>query len=194
MEKIRSFIAIELSDEVKESLSSLMYSLKPEKHPQVKWVAADSVHLTLKFLGGVYSDQIPGITEAINSTARGVPPFELKVGGLGAFPNLQQPRVIWVSLSGDIRRVKTLQRSIDDALSHLGFPREKRAFTPHLTLGRMKDRASSRDKADIGKLVTATRFAGGATMEVKDISLMRSTLTPSGAIYNRLASVALSKR
>jgi len=191
MEKIRSFIAIELSDEVSESLSSLIQRLKPEKHPQVKWVAAEGVHLTLKFLGGVYSDQIPGITEAIRSAARGVPPFELKVGGLGAFPNTQQPRVIWVAVAGDVKRVKTLQRGIDDALSHLGFPREKRPFTPHLTLGRMKDRASSGDKARIGKLVTATEYAGGAAMRVTGVSLMKSTLTPSGAVYNRLESIVL---
>jgi 2'-5' RNA ligase len=191
MEKIRSFIAIELNDEVKGSLSSLMDRLKPAKHPQVKWVAPESVHLTLKFLDGVYSDQIPGITEAINSAARGVPPFELKVGGLGAFPNTQQPRVIWVSVSGDVKRVKALRRSIDDALSHLGFSREKRPFTPHLTLGRMKDRASSRERGEIGKLVTSTKFAGGATVEISGISLMKSTLTPSGAVYNRLESIAL---
>lgn len=191
MEKIRSFIAIEMSDEVKSNLSSLMDRLKPAKHPQVKWVAPESVHLTLKFLGGVYSDQIPGITEAISSAARGVPPFELKVGGLGAFPNTEQPRVIWVSVTGDVKRVKMLQRGIDDALSHLGFSREKRPFTPHLTLGRMKDKVSSRERDDIGKLVTSTKFAGGATLEVRGISLMKSTLTPSGAIYSRLESIAL---
>ena len=191
MEKIRSFIAIELTAEVRESLSSLMDRLKPEKHPQVKWVAADSVHLTLKFLGSIYPDQVAGVTQAISSAARGVSPFELKVGGLGAFPNNQQPRVIWVSVTGDIKKLKILHREIDGALSHLGFSREKRAFTPHLTLGRLKDRASSGEKANIGKLVTATRFASGATMEMKEISLMRSTLTPSGAVYSRLESIVL---
>lgn len=191
MEKIRSFIAIELTDEARESLSPLMDRLKPAKHPQVKWVAPESVHLTLKFLGGIYSDQIPGITEAINSAARGVPPFKLKVGGLGAFPNTRQPRVIWVSVTGDVKRAKALQRGIDDALSHLGFSREKRPFTPHLTLGRMKDRASSSERGVIGKLVTSTKFAGGATMEVRGVSLMRSTLTPAGPIYNRLELIEL---
>ena len=191
MEKIRSFIAIELTAEVRESLSSLMDRLKPSKHPQVKWVTPDSVHLTLKFLGNIYPDQVAGITQAISSAARGMPPFELKGGGLGAFPNNQQPRVIWVSVTGDTRKLKLLHREIDGALSHLGFTREKRAFTPHLTLGRLKDRASSREKADIGKLVTAIKFAGGAAMEVKEINLMRSTLTPSGAIYSRLESIVL---
>jgi len=191
MQKIRSFIAIELTAEVRESLSSLMDRLKPERHPQVKWVAADSVHLTLKFLGNIYPDQVAGITQAISSAARGVSPFELKVDGLGAFPNSQQPRVIWVSVTGDTRKLKLLHREIDGALSYLGFPREKRAFTPHLTLGRMKDQASSRDKANIGKLVTATEFAGGAAMQVKEISLMQSTLTPSGPIYSRLESIVL---
>ena len=191
MERIRAFVAIELPDSAKESLSALMQRLKPGKHPQVKWVAPDSVHLTLKFLGNIYSDQVPGVTEAIGSASWGLGPIEVKLGGLGAFPNLGQPRVIWVAVLGEIEKLRDLQRDIDEALSHFGFPKEKRVFTPHLTLGRMRDRASSGERGSIGRLLQNTNFKGGDVMDVKAISLMRSTLKPSGALYARLSSIEL---
>jgi 2'-5' RNA ligase len=194
MEQIRAFIAIELPDAVKEDLSSLLKRLQPSKHPYVKWVAIDSIHLTLKFLGNIYPDQVPGLTESINSAARGVTAFQLKLGETGAFPNLQRPRVLWVSLTGDIKRVKLLQQNIDVALSHFGFAREKRPFTPHLTLGRLKDRASPAERTKIGNLVAATRPGGGASLTVTEISLMQSTLKPTGAVYDQLAAVKLQGR
>lgn len=194
MERIRAFVAIELPDSAKKSLSALMHRLQPDKHPQVKWVAPDSVHLTLKFLGNIYSDQVPGVTEAIESASWGLNPFEIKLGGLGAFPNPGQPRVIWVSVSGELKRLKRLHRDVDDALSHFGFSKEKRAFTPHLTLGRMRERASSGERSSIGRLLEVTRFGGGDVIEVKAISLIKSTLTPSGAVYSRLSSIELKGR
>jgi 2'-5' RNA ligase len=194
MEQIRAFVAIELSEAVKQNLSSLMDRLQPSKHPYVKWVAPDSIHLTLKFLGNIYADQLPGITEAIASATRGVSPFEIQLGMLGAFPNLQGPRVIWVAVTGDVKRVKVLQHDIDTALSHFGFSKEKRPFTPHLTLGRLKERASPAERGRIGKLIASITAGGSAAMKVEGISLMRSTLMPSGAVYDRLASIELKGR
>jgi 2'-5' RNA ligase len=194
MEQIRSFVAIELSEPIKESLSSIMSKLQPSKHPYVKWVAPDGIHLTLKFLGNIYADQVPGITEAIVSGTRGVSPFEIQLGTPGAFPNLQQPRVIWVAVTGEIERIKVLQQDIDTALSHFGFPTEKRPFKPHLTLGRLKERASPAERSKIGKLIASITAGGGSKMKVEGISLMRSTLMPSGAVYDRLASIELKGR
>lgn len=191
MEKIRAFIAIELPDPVKDSLSSLEDRLRPAEHPFVKWVGPKGIHLTLKFLGNIATDQVPRIIEAITSASQGLSPLKLQIGGLGAFPNLQRPRVIWVAVTGEVDPLIALQRDIDQALVPLGFAIEKRPFSPHLTLGRLRERASSGERNSIGKLVMATESEGGPSMEVNQISLMRSTLTPSGAIYNRLASVEL---
>ncbi len=191
MERIRAFIAIELPDPVKQSLASLMDKLRPAEHPYVKWADTEGIHLTLKFLGNIAQGQVPRIIEGIAQAAQGLSPFELQIGGLGVFPNLQRPRVIWVAVKGDVERLSTLQRGIDHVLLPLGFSREERPFTPHLTLGRLRERASPGERSSIGKLMMATEFEGGPTMEVKEISLMRSTLTPSGAIYSRLASVEL---
>ncbi|KPJ51778.1 MAG: hypothetical protein AMJ37_04140 [Dehalococcoidia bacterium DG_18] len=191
MEKIRAFIAIELPDPVKDSLSSLEDGLRPAEHPYVKWVDPQGIHLTIKFLGNIATDQVPRIIEAITSASQGLSPLKLQIGGLGAFPNLQRPRVIWVAVTGDVEPLITLQRGIDQALMPLGFAIEKRPFSPHLTLGRLRERASPGERNSIGKLVMATESEGCPSMEVNQISLMRSTLTPSGAIYNRLASIEL---
>ncbi len=191
MEKIRAFIAIELPDPVKDSLSSLEDRLRPAEHPYVKWVDPKGIHLTLKFLGNIATDQVPRIIEAITSASQGLSPLKLQIGGLGAFPNLQRPRVIWVAVTGEVDPLIALQRGIDQALVPLGFAIEKRPFSPHLTLGRLRERASLGERNSIGKLVMATKSEGSPAQEVKQISLMRSTLTPSGAIYNRLASIEL---
>lgn len=191
MEKIRAFIAIDLPDPVKDSLSSLEDRLRPAEHPYVKWADPQGIHLTLKFLGNIAADQVPRIIEAITLVSQGLSPIELQIGGLGAFPNLQRPRVIWVAVTGEVERLITLQRGMDQALAPLGFPREGRPFTPHLTLGRLRERASPMERNSIGKLVIATESESSPTMEVNQISLMRSTLTPSGAIYSRLASIEL---
>ena len=191
MEEIRAFIAIELPDPVKKNLSFIINSLRPGEYPCVKWVSPQGIHLTLKFLGNIATDLVPRIADAIAQAAQGTPPLKLQVGGLGCFPNLHRPRVIWVAVTGDVEPLITLQRGIDQALVPLGFAIEKRPFSPHLTLGRLRERASLGERNSIGKLVMSTKSEGSPAQEVKQISLMRSTLTPSGAIYNRLASIEL---
>ena len=191
MEEIRAFIAIELPDPMKKDLSFIINSLRPNEYPCVKWVSPQGIHLTLKFLGNIPPEQVPRIADAIAQAAQGTPPLKLQVGGLGCFPNLQRPRVIWVAVTGDVEPMVTLQRGIDQALVPLGFAIEKRPFSPHLTLGRLRERASPGEQSSIGELITATECEAGSATEVNRISLMRSTLTPSGAIYNRLDSIEL---
>jgi 2'-5' RNA ligase len=191
MEQIRAFIAIELSDAVKDSLSSLEDRLRPAEHPYVKWVAPQGIHLTLKFLGNIAQHRVPQITEAMARVAQDVSPFQIQVGGLGAFPNMGRPQVIWVAIEGETERLINLQRGIDQALVPLGFTPESRSFTPHLTLGRLRERASLGERKGMGGLMMATKFEGGPAMEVSELSLMRSRLTPGGAIYRRIAYVEL---
>lgn len=191
MEEIRAFVAIELPDPVKKNLSFIINSLRPGEYPCVKWVSPQGIHLTLKFLGNIATDLVPRIADAIAQAAQGTPPLKLQVGGLGCFPNLHRPRVIWVAVTGDVEPLITLQRGIDQALVPLGFAIEKRPFSPHLTLGRLRERASPGERSSIGELITATECEAGSATEVNRISLMRSTLNPSGAIYNRLDSIEL---
>lgn len=193
MKEIRAFIAIELPDTMKKDLSLIIDSLRPSEYPCVKWVSPRGIHLTLKFLGNIATDLVPRIVDATAQAAQGTRPFKLRVGGLGCFPNLHRPRVIWVAVTGDVEPLITLQRGIDQAVAPLGFAIEKRPFSPHLTLGRLRERASAEELSRIGEIITAAECEAGSATEVNQISLMRSTLTPSGAIYNRLASVDLKE-
>ncbi|MEA1959575.1 MAG: RNA 2',3'-cyclic phosphodiesterase [Chloroflexota bacterium] len=191
MGQIRSFIAIEMPGEVKATLGSIIDRLHPAQHRCVKWVAPDSIHLTLKFLGNIDSNAVPGITSAVERVAGGVPAMELNIGGLGMFPNERRPRVIWVALEGDIEPLAELQRNIERAMKPLGFEPEGRGFTPHLTLGRVRDNAAPNERTEIGQTVAATACDWEASFTIREVSLMKSTLAPSGATYNRLALIEL---
>lgn len=188
METIRSFIAIELPDEVKETVALIIKRLRPAQHRYVKWVAPEGTHMTVKFLGNIYSSQIPQITDIMKTAAGKVPPLDLRLGRLGMFPNEQRPRVIWVALEGNTEPLAAMQSEIEKALEPMGFAPENRAFTPHLTLGRVRDNASSDDRKEIGGVVKEKKIDYEASFTLRELSLMKSTLTPTGAIYNRLDS------
>ena len=191
MEKIRSFVAIELPREIQMELTSLEDKLKAGRHPFVKWVDPKGVHLTLKFLGSVASDRIPKIVEALVGVAQETTPFTIEVGELGAFPSLQRPQVIWVGLRGEIDRLSTLQKGVDTVLAPLGFAPESRSFAPHLTLARLREGVSSSERQEFSKSVAATRHEVGVSFRVDALNLMKSQLTPAGAIYSCLASIKL---
>ena len=190
MEQIRSFIAIELPDEVRLELGQLEAQLKSGKQPWVKWVNPDSIHLTLKFLGNIANDRTGEITRAIEAAAQGIPPFHLDVKDLGVFPNLKRVQIVWVGISGEVDKLGELQQGIESNLACLGFAPESRPFTPHLTLARLRNQASLDERQRFGKLIAGTRFEAGA-IEVDAINLMRSQLTREGAIYSRISSVRL---
>jgi len=192
MEQIRSFIAIELPDELKLGLDQLETRLKSGQQPWVKWVDPNSIHLTLKFLGNIALDKVGEITRAVEEAAQGISPFQLEVSGLGVFPNLNRVQVAWVGISGDIDKLGQLQQRIESNLANLGFATESRRFTPHLTIARLRNQASLNERQRFGKLIADTQFIT-ATIEVDAISLMKSQLTREGAIYSRISLVKLKK-
>ncbi|PIP48409.1 MAG: RNA 2',3'-cyclic phosphodiesterase [Chloroflexi bacterium CG23_combo_of_CG06-09_8_20_14_all_45_10] len=183
---MRSFIAIELPQNVKNGLAQLRSELERAEHPFVKWVNPESIHLTLKFLGNVPFKQVAEITKAIETASKGIPPFHLEISGLGEFPNLKQPRVLWVGIKGEIDKLVSWQQNIDLALASLGFAKEERPFVPHLTLARIRQGASPKERKSFGELVMSTSFEISYPFDVEAVSLMRSQLTPAGAIYTRL--------
>ena len=193
MERIRSFIAIELPQEIKAELTSLEEKLKVGKHPGVKWVDPVGIHLTLKFLGGVTPDKITEIVEAISRVAQDASPLTLEIGELGTFPSWQRPQVVWVGLTGEISKLAALQKNVDTALVPLGFSPESRSFTAHLTLARLRESVPTQERQRFGQLVASTRFEPSHAFEVDALSLMKSQLTPTGAIYSRLASIKLGR-
>jgi len=191
MEPVRCFVAVELPDEVKAGLKELQAKLMSGAQAPAKWVDPYSIHLTLKFLGGVAASRIAPITAAIEEAARGIAPFSLKVEGLGAFPNLRQPQVVWVGVSGEVDRLAQLQQRLESSLARLGFAPENRRFSPHLTLARVRDQASPLEREGLGSLISGTGFEAGHSFRVDSVSLMKSQLTREGAIYSRLGAAAL---
>ncbi len=194
MELVRSFIAIELPAEVRAELASIEEKLKVRRHPFVKWVDPESIHLTLKFLGSVSGETIPEIVEAMSLVAQPVSPFTLQIGGTGAFPNWQRPQIVWVGVGGEMGRLTTLQRELESALSPLGFPPESRSFSPHLTLGRLRERVTPEDRRRFGLWAQSVNFEASLSFEVNAVRLMKSQLTSSGPIYSELALVKLKAR
>ncbi|HEY50874.1 MAG TPA: RNA 2',3'-cyclic phosphodiesterase [Dehalococcoidia bacterium] len=193
MEQIRSFIAIELPDQVKTALAELQAGLQVERQPAVKWTDPYGIHLTLKFLGNILVSQISDIASVVEEAGRNLSPFSLEVKGLGVFPNFKRVRVVWIGVGGDISQLKLLQQRIESNLVPLGFARESRQFTPHLTMARVKEKASPTEQQRFGQLIADTRFETAHKFTVRSISLMRSQLTTEGAIYHQIGTVSLKK-
>jgi 2'-5' RNA ligase len=190
-EQIRSFIAIELPEEVKTGLRRIQTELKLPEHTFVKWVAPDGIHLTLKFLGNISPQKVAEITSVMEQASQGLGTFRLEITEVGAFPNMRQPRVLWVGIRGEVDKLVAWQQRIDNGLMPLGFAKEARAFTPHLTLARLREGCSPGDRRDFGEMVAKTPVEVNYKFNVASLNLMKSQLLPGGAVYNRLAEVKL---
>ena len=188
MEKIRSFIAIELPEDLKTELGRLQAKLKVDK-PRIKWVSPDSIHLTLKFLGDVDPASIDKITQAMTEAVKGIPPFDLHVHQLGVFPNPQRVQIVWIGLDGEPDILNKLFYSLEEKMDKLGFPPEKRGFTPHLTLARLGDEVFPDERRRFGEFIAKSTADINYNIKATALSLMKSQLTGKGAIYTRLSHV-----
>ncbi len=192
-EQIRTFIAIELNDTHRRALAEAQAQLK--QHPgarHIRWVAPESIHVTLKFLGGVDAGKIAAVERAVAEACLGTPSFQLTMGGVGAFPNVKRPRVVWIGIGGAVQTVESLAGRIDVACQALGFAREERPFSPHLTLGRVKRDVRPSDWAAIGAMIEQAAVGDLGEIEVSGVSAMKSDLRPSGSVYTQLAEIPLT--
>ena len=192
VEQLRLFVAIELPGEVRDALSRLQHELQRRGLEKLRWVRPEGIHLTLKFLGETPVERVSAIKDALDETVRGVQTQELSLGTMGTFGGPGNPRVFWVDLLGDLKPLLALQRSVDDALAKIGFPREGRAFSPHLTLARVRPETAREVAAAITEALNNSP-PPSAMIPVREVSLMRSTLRPSGAVYERLAAFPLAE-
>jgi 2'-5' RNA ligase len=191
MEQIRSFIAIELPGELKLAISRLQERLKSGSRAPVRWVRSENTHLTLKFLGDIDPAVVDDIRNALAEAVKGISAVRLGAEGLGVFPGSTRVQVIWVGLTGELDKLKKLQQRIDKELIPLGFPAERRPFSPHLTIARLRDRANANDRQDVGRLVENNNFESGLNFLVRTINLMKSQLTPEGPVYSKLGTANL---
>ncbi|MDP3786189.1 MAG: RNA 2',3'-cyclic phosphodiesterase [Candidatus Omnitrophota bacterium] len=181
-ETTRAFIAIELNEGIHSELASLQSVLK-KSNADVKWVAPESIHLTLKFLGNIDTQKINEIEKILHEIAAGVEPFVLTLKGIGAFPKLDYPRVIWVEVESGAPQSEQLARSIEERLEGIGIPREDREFHAHITLGRVK---SLNNKDKLKETIEATKFEAKSVVDVNHLTLFESQLTRDGSIYTPL--------
>jgi len=188
----RTFIAVELDDELRHKLDELQARLR-ERLParSVRWVRSDGIHLTLKFLGDTTPEQVELVKAALAEAAVEARPFTFTVGGLGCFPNTRAPRVVWVGLQEVTGELRRLRDAVETHVAPLGFPTERRAFSPHLTLGRVQRYASKSEVREIGDVVAATQLGTIDEMSVTAVSYIKSDLKPSGAVYTTLFEAEL---
>jgi 2'-5' RNA ligase len=186
METMRTFVAVELPENVRRDLEALQSELKKRGLGNLKWVSPEGIHLTLKFLGDVGRERLPDMAKVLDGLSCGFYPFEIGIKGLGAFPGMSRARVVWVGLTGELGRLQMLAEAVENGLSGLGFEKEKRPFSPHLTLARVRPETTSQEHKTLADVLGTYRFNLSSRIKVNGLSLMQSTLTPRGAIYNRL--------
>jgi 2'-5' RNA ligase len=192
MATVRTFIAIELDEDLKSNLLRLQNRLREQVSPRsVRWVQPDGIHLTLKFLGDTPVEQLENVKKALAEAAAEIGPFTFTVGGLGCFPNLRRPRVVWVSLQEPTGALLRLQKAVEAHVAPLGFPTEKRPFSPHLTLGRVQRNISNSQAREVGDVVAAITPGTIDEMAVVAASYIKSDLRPSGAVYTVLFEAKL---
>lgn len=185
---IRLFIALPLPNEVEHELGRLIGLFRP-KTGAVRWVPAGNIHLTVKFLGDTEEKLVDQIGLAIDEVAAEYQPFAATIDRLGAFPNLRRPNVIWVGASAPVEPAAEIARKIEHRMHELRFPKEKRPFKAHLTLGRVKQGQSI---GELAEYLAAYRLIPIAC-PLDRLTLFKSTLTPGGAIYDRLHEAMLSR-
>ena len=186
MSVIRAFIAIDLTVEIHKRLDEIIAMFKSQlDNVPVRWVPAVNIHLTLKFLGDVSVTNLKVLTDLLKTEVAGHRPFEVSVGGAGAFPNNRRPRVIWVGVEAP-PELMLVQGGVEAAMARIGYPREERSFSPHLTIGRVSRSANSNDIHAISKVLDSNRIGFLGATCVREICLFRSDLHPSGAIYTIL--------
>ena len=193
MTTLRCFIAIDLSPEVRQLLASLTNRLRALPGQDcMRWVQLESIHLTLEFLGDLPPARVPDVAAMLDQVCPAQVPFQLRVGRLGCFPDARRPRVLWVGLEEPTGSLARLQGAIRKGCADLGLDVDERAFSPHLTLGRVRREAGPEAADFAGKVLGGLEAITAGEMAAETVQLYRSELRPAGAVYTRLHSAALA--
>ena len=184
---MRAFIAIELPPEIKQGIAKVQEELKTSR-ANAGWTRPEGIHLTLKFLGEVPEEKVTEIVVALTGAAQGTGRLDLSIAGAGAFPNVKNPRVLWLGVSGDVEKLGLLHAAVEDAMVNLGFAREERTFNPHLTLARIKFPNPRDNWQQKIEGLNEVKLGG---FEADRVSLMKSELRREGAVYTEVGRVEL---
>lgn len=188
---IRSFIAVPVPGAGIRALEDAVKTLDLDLRGTVRWVRPEGIHLTLKFMGDIQPEMAERVLDALPPVAARFSPFELSISGLGVFPNLRRPRVLWAGVHGDLENLSALQLAIDEAVGKLGLPREQRAFSPHLTLGRVRRDVAEGQLSKIGQVMTDGGLTDTPSWTADTVNLMRTELDPSGSRHYLVGSALI---
>jgi 2'-5' RNA ligase len=192
MSLLRTFIALEIPTHIQAAIHHETATLRQALGGSlVRWVPSENVHLTLKFLGEISPSNLEVLTQMLGVEATQHPSFEMEIGELGVFPSLRRPRVIWIGIQAPAV-LESLQRGIEAAASRLGYESEARPFSPHLTIGRLKQHVNGADLQAVRAGLEGTGVGALGRVSVDSVHLFRSDLKPSGAVYTRLFSAPLA--
>jgi len=188
--QVRAFIAIALEPGwilVLKQVQRQFQTGLPED--AVRWIRAEQIHLTLKFLGNVSRERLTSLSAGLNQASAGIAPFRLALESVGCFPHTKNPRVVWVGIKGELDSLRRLQAQVERETQGFGDHREERSFQPHLTIGRV--RAQGKMARSVGELVERAAVTNPEELIVRQIHLVQSELSAEGARYTTLASAAL---
>jgi len=186
---LRCFIAIDIPDQIKRDIGELIEIFK-KYDTDVKWIAHENIHITLKFLGNTHVDLIHEICKSLGNILLPFEPFYIKIYSVGVFPNRKYPRIIWIGIE-DSEILIRLQRDVEESMALLGYQKEDRKFHPHLTVGRVRSPKGISNLINELDIFKEKHFGN---VKVEDVKLMESRLKPSGAQYFCLHKIPLGRR
>ena len=190
---LRAFIAIELPQHLQEAIEKQTARLRQVLGTDlIRWVPTQNMHLTLKFLGDIASTHVDFLKQLLTREATQHSQFDLQIGGLGSYPNSRRPRVLWVGLHAPAD-LTSLQKNIEAGTTRLGYEQEERAFSPHLTIGRVRQNISPSELPKIRAAMDNIQLGNIGTARVDSVHLIKSELQPNQSIYTKLFSAPLSK-
>ena len=184
---MRTFIAVPLPSDCLAMLSEIQARLR-SFNADVRWVSTPAIHLTLKFLGEIDPAMVPELARSLRDASRDERPLTLTMRGLGGFPNIRNPRVLWCGLEGDIERLGGLQKKVEEACIPLGFEPEGRGFHAHLTLGRVQGEKNLQSLLDYIRIADRP----GCSFTAGEYRIYKSVLSPRGATYTVLETIPLA--
>lgn len=190
MHSLRTFIAVELSPDIRARASELVRKLSPSG-VKATWVKPEQIHLTLKFLGDTPANELAGVCQAVERAAATMESFDIECGGAGAFPNLGRPRTLWIGIRDPEQKLERLHRAVEDELAKVGFRPEHRRYQPHLTIGRVRS-ATPEALAELSRLLEVYGKFPPATSDVSEIVVFTSELARGGAVHEAIGHAELA--
>lgn len=189
---VRTFIAVEISSEIRGKTQKLISALAASS-ANVKWVEAESLHVTLKFLGNVELLEVPELCQAVAEAVADLPPFDVQFCGAGAFPSLERPRTVWVGMTRGTAEMVALHDALQNRLAELGFRSDGRRFRPHLTIGRVRSSSPTEVRELACLLADQQDFVGGSG-DVSEVVVFSSEAGREGPVYEPLSHAELGGR